>query len=282
MVQDVFSLHKITGGDNVTFPFAVKDYQRYVFGDDKLAHRFGTDLAKAFIAHGPGFGATQPAQSTTTTTTSNQRPTNDVAVAVLSDYIPTATHGLRNHFAAYLNRHLISINARPALKIDIHGADGCIQVRHGPQAYHVDRERLEARTIIVLADIRMSQDREDEIHQSLRNLGIDNAMVFAYLVSFDGPLSSATLSSILSFVVSPSIKDVECIAQADRFTMNEGFVQFVLGRDYVEFCRFVRRQDDFFARLLLDYAIGGGCNKDELFEQNVKFLIWEVSARESM
>ncbi|CAO2649687.1 Nn.00g009790.m01.CDS01 [Neocucurbitaria sp. VM-36] len=280
MVQDVFSLHKLAGGDNVTFPFFVKDYQRYVFGDDRLAHRFGTDLAKAFIAHGPGFGATQPAQSTTTT--SNQRPTNDVAVAVLSDYVPTATHSLRNHFTAYLNRHLISINARPALKIDIHGVEGGLHVRHGPQAYHVDRERLGARTIIVLADIRMSEDREAQINTSLRNLGIDSFIVFAYLISIDGPSSSATLSPILSFVVSPSIKDVENMAQADRFTMNEGFVRFILGRDYVEFCQFLRRQDDFFARLLLDYAIGGRCNKDDLYEQNVKFLIWDVAARESM
>ncbi|KAJ4363906.1 hypothetical protein N0V83_009358 [Neocucurbitaria cava] len=280
MVQDVFSLHEVAQADSITFPFPVKDYQRYVFGDDKLAHRFGTDLAKSFIAHGPGFGATQPAQSTTTT--SNQRPTDDVAVAVLSGYVPTATHSLRNHFVAYLNRHLISFNARPALKIDIYGVEGGLQARHGPQAYHIDQGRLESRTIIILADIRMSQDREARINQSFRNLGIDNFVVFAYLVSVDGALSSTILSPILSFVVSPSIKDVESFAQAERFTMNEGFVQFVLGRDYVEFCQFVRRQDDFFARLLLDCAIGSGCNNNPLYEQNVKFLIWEVTARESM
>ncbi|KAF1846099.1 uncharacterized protein K460DRAFT_281884 [Cucurbitaria berberidis CBS 394.84] len=271
MVHHVFSLHKITSADNLTFPLSIEDYQRYVFGDDKLAHRLGTDLAKAFIAHGPG----------------NQLPTDDVTVAVLSGYVPTATHSLRNHFVAYLNRHLISINARPALKIDVHGVEEDSQTRKGAQtssieAYHVDRKRLESRTIVVLADIRMSQEQEDRINQSLQNLRIDNQVIFAYLVSLDGPPNPVALLPILSRVVSPSIKDAESIAQADQFTMNQCYVQSTLGRDRVEFCQFVRRQDDYFVRLLLDYAIGGSFHKDELFEQNVNFLLWEIGVRESL
>ena len=281
MVHEVFSLHKITIGDPIPFPFAVKDYQRYVFGDDKLAHRFGTDLAKAFIAHGPGFGHAHPTRLATTTT-SNQRPT-DVAVAVLSGYVPTAIHSLRNHFVSCLNRHLIAIDARPALKIDVYGIGEDPQARHGPQAKpHVDRERLEARTLIVLSDIRMSQDWEERTSHSLRDLHIDNKIVFAYLASPDEPAHTAALSPILSFVANPTIKEVESIAQADQFTMNECFVQFVLGRDHVEFCQFVRRQGDFSVRLLLDYAIGGKYYEDEVYKQNVKFLLWDVEARESM
>jgi hypothetical protein len=69
MVDNAFALHEISGQDQVTFPFNIKDYQRYVFGDDRLAHRFGTDCAKAFIAHISGSKAAQP---TTTTTASNQ------------------------------------------------------------------------------------------------------------------------------------------------------------------------------------------------------------------
>jgi len=92
MADNAFALHEISGQDQVTFPFNIKDYQRYVFGDDRLAHRFGTDCAKAFIAHISGSKAAQP---TTTTTASNQTAAEDVAVAVLSDYVPTATHSLR-------------------------------------------------------------------------------------------------------------------------------------------------------------------------------------------
>lgn len=281
MVNNVFSLHQFGGADNGTFPIPIKDYQRYLFGDDKLAHAFSTDLAKAFIAHGPGFGAAQPL------TTSDQSPTDDVAVAVLSDYVPTATHSLRNHFVAYLNRHLISINARPARKIEIYGAEKSVELRPDPKtshehAYCIDSKRLGDRTLIVLADIRTSQDREDQITQSLRHLNINNPVTFTYLVALNEPANVATLSPILSFVVSPSVKDVEIIAQASNFTLNECFVQFVLGRDYIEFCQLIRRQDDRFARLLLDYAIGGQYHDDEDYEENVKFLLWEVGARESM
>jgi hypothetical protein len=266
MVQDVFSLHNIVGRDEAAFPFSLKDYQKYVFGDDRLAHRLGTDLARAFIP-----------------TISN--PKDDFAVAVLSEKVPTATHSLRNHFVAYLNRHLISNNATPALKIDFHEAGMHAKARNGPKCnkkntYHIDVERLGSRTLIVLAEIRTSQDREDRIRSSFGERGITT--VFAYLASLSGSATTAAISSFLSSVVSPSMKDIENIAQATNFVMNECFVQFILGREYAEFCKFIRRQDDHFARELLDHAISGHYYNDEDHEHNVQFLIWEIEARESV
>lgn len=266
MVQDVFSLHNIVGRDETAFPFSIKDYQKYVFGDDRLAHRLGTDLARAFIP-----------------TISN--PTDDFAVAVLSEKVPTATHSLRNHFVAYLNRHLIANNATPALKIDFHDAGVNAHARNGPDckkkgSYHIDVERLGSRTLIVLAEIRTSQDREDRIRSSFGERGITT--VFAYLASLSGSATTAAISSFLSQVVSPSMRDIEEIAHATKFVMNECFVQFVLGREYAEFCKFIRRQDDYFARELLDHAIGGHYYNNEDYEHNVKFLIWETEARESV
>jgi hypothetical protein len=266
MVQDVFSLHNSVGRDAAAFPFSLKDYQRYVFGDGRLAHRLGTDLARAFIP-----------------TISN--PADDFAVAVLSEKIPTATHSLRNHFVAYLNRHLIANNATPALKIDFHDAGMNAKARNGPQcsrkpAYHIDVERLGDRTVIVLAEIRTSQDREDQIRSSFGERGITT--VFVYLATLDGSATTAAISSFLSSVINPSMKDVENIAHATNFVMNECFVQYLLGKEYVEFCQFIRRQDDHFARELLDHAISGHYYNDEDHEHNVHFLIWEVEARESV
>jgi hypothetical protein len=283
MVDNVFTLHQITGEDGVTFPFDIKDYQRYVFGDDRLAHRFGTDLAKALIARGSGSrAAAQP----TTTPTSNQSAADDLAVAVVSDYVPTATHSLRGHFVAYLNRRLASNNANPALKIDIHVVGENIHGRNTSQAgkenYQMDREHVGARSILVLSDIRLSRDRELRMHTSLRSLQIDNPITFVYLASVSDPSRLGTLSPILSFIVSPSLKDVESIALGSEFAMNECFVQYVLGRDEEEFCRLIRRQDDGFTRLLLDYAIGGRYYQDQLYRPNVEFLQWEVGTRDSM
>jgi hypothetical protein len=267
MVQDVFSLHSIVGSDNVTFPFPLNEYQRYVFGDDRLAHRLGTDLAKAYIH--------------------NSNPIDDYAVAVLSETVPTATHSLRNHFVAYLNRHLIANNARPALKIDIHPGVKDAKARLGPQsnggdAYHIDAERLGNRTVVVLADIRTSQDREDRIRRSFCERGMRNPITFVYLVSLDGPIMTAALSLFISSIVNPTMKDIENIAQTNNFVMNECLVRFVLGRDYGEFCQIIRRQDDHFVRLLLDHAISGHYFDDDEHEHNVQFLLWEIEARESM
>jgi hypothetical protein len=188
MVEDVFSLHRVAGTD-VTFPFSVKDYQHYVFGDDKLAHRFGTDLAKAFIAHGPG---------STTTVTSNQSSTGSIAVAVISGYVPTATYSLRNHFVAYLNRHLVSVNAEPAVKVDVHAEKDGSCARNelhpgGTKVYHIDRERVGGRSIIVLGDIRLSQGQENHVKQSLCSLHIDNPITFVYPLLSRQSLASSSV-----------------------------------------------------------------------------------------
>ncbi|CBX91228.1 hypothetical protein IAQ61_010581 [Plenodomus lingam] len=272
MVPEVCSLYQFAGEGNTPYPFSIQDYQRYVYGDDKRAHQFGTDLAKAFIA----------------TRTSNQSFTHDIAVAVLSDSIPTATHGLRRHFVAYLNRHLISLNARPVLTIDVFsvGQDaGVLQdvtKENSKDLYHIDVTRLAGRSLIVLGDIRTAHTREDHMTQSLRNLNLDNPIVFAYIAAVEGLQHTAGLTSLMALIVGPTIKDIETIAQAANFTMNQSFVHYLLGRDYAGFCSFVRRQDDFFARLLLDYAIAGLYYNDEDYRQNFDFLLWEVEARESV
>lgn len=278
MGHDVFALHTISAKEGVKFPFSIKDYQRYVFGCDKLANHFGTDLAKAFIANDPTLGTTQG---------TNITRNNVITVAVLSGYAPPATHNLREHFTACLNRHLISKREQPARKINITAiADGCA-VRREPQttcvdAHHIDSAHLGGSMLVVLGDIRMREDQEDAIVQSLRKLNITNKIVFVYLAVFDHLTIAAAISSTLSSIVGLSLKDVDSIAQSPRFKMTEAFARFVLGHEYNDFCRFLRGQDDFFARLLLDYAIGGGYYEDELYEQNVKFLLWEVDARESV
>jgi hypothetical protein len=275
MACDVFSLHKICGGDGVKFPFSVKDYQRYVFGDDKLAHQFGTDLARAYIAHWPLAGAAN--------TVSNC----NVAVAVLSNCVPTATHNLREHFTAYLNRYLVSLNQRPARKVDIIDLGDACAARDELRAdrtetYHIDGTHLGRRNLIILGDIRMGQSQEDAIRKAFELRKIDNTVVFAYLAATDSSTSTTALSSTLSSIVSPSMKDIDNLAHARYFNMTEAFARFVLGGEHKEFCRFLRGQDDYFARKLLNYAIVGVYFEDELYKDNVKFLLWEINARESI
>lgn len=158
--------------------------------------------------------------------------------------------------------------------------------RTGPQAgadiYHLDRERLGCRTIIILNEVRLSLDREHRIRESFSLQHIENPVIFVYLAAVMDTSKPTSLASILGFIVSPSLKEIEIVAQASTFVMNECFVQYILGRDDDEFCSFLRRQDDSFARLLLDYAIGGRYYDNDVYQANVKFLQWEVSTRESL
>lgn len=282
MVHNVLSLHKIAAAQDVIFPIPIKDYQRYIFGDDRLAHRFGTDLAKVFVAQGPG--STPPLTHATSATASNGSCTTDFAVAVVSGHVPAATHSLRNHFVAHLNRHLVAVNARPATKIDLASPTGDDVMSQG---FHIDAKSLGARMLIVLADIRTTGAQEAKIRTSLQNTAtqghLANSIVFAYILQVADPaIITKELSPIMAHVISPSVKEVEIFAQAKDFTMNDCFVQWVLGREYAEFCQFIRRQDDGFVRLLLNYAIAGGYYGMEDFKDNVGFLGWEIEARESV
>ncbi|KAH7066063.1 PRTase ComF-like protein [Paraphoma chrysanthemicola] len=269
MVHNVFKLHDIAAGPDVKFPFTVPDYQSYIFGDGRLAHRFGTQLAKAFIAH------------------ATQSLIEGVAVAVISGDVPTASQNLRNHFVACLNRHLIANNAHPVRKIELYAGSCVASARDGPQtsktaACHIDHARLGNRTLVVLGDLRMNQTQEDAMLYSLRQLNINNPIIFVYLAAFENQTCTDALSTTLSSVVSPTLKDIDRLAQSPSFVMNDVFVRFVLGRHPTDFCRFIRGQDDSFARLLLDYAISGGYYQDGMYEQNFKFLLWELGTRESM
>jgi hypothetical protein len=283
MVPEVFSLHTIIGTGHLEFPFSIKDYQRYVFGDDTLAHQFGTDLAKAFIARGPNFGASQ----STNIGTSNQRPANDVTVAVLSGRVPTATHRLREHFTTHLNDYLNSINSRLARKVEITGGKNGNIVSEDSSAtktktYHIDRTSVAGSMLVILGDIRMSQNQEDIINKSLATSKIDTTVIFAYLATLDDPTRAAALSPILYSIASPTSKDIENIVQSPNFTMNETIARYVLGFEYIEFCRFLRAQQDSFVKALRDYVVDGALCGDELFKSNLTFLLWECSSRESI
>lgn len=283
MVHNVFSLHKIAAAEDVIFPIPIKDYQRYIFGDDRLAHRFGTDLAKAFVAQGPG--SASAAAHATSTLSNGTGHNNDYAVAIVSSNVPTATVSLRNHFVANLNRHLVATNAKPATKIDLfpHHENGN-DSKSSPQGYHLDAKALGSKTLIVLADIRTTAALETAISNSLTSAKVANSIIFAYILSVTSPTTSLinSLSPIMAHVISPSLKEIEHIAQSKDFALNECFVQWVLGREYAEFCQFVRRQDDGFVRKLLEYAICGGFYSEGEFEGNVAFLRWEIEARESV
>ena len=270
MVQDVFALHSIGGKKTLEYPYSVDEYQRYVFGDDALAYRFGTELAKAFVV---GRGASSP---------------DDIAVAVLSDGVPTATHALRDHLVAYLNRHLVAANARPAVKLELYriradGQNDSQTIRHGHVIdYHIDSVRLGDRPLFILGDFQLSHDYEIAITTALQRRGIKSTVSFIYLIALNGSISGADVSPFLSSVSKPTTATISSLAQSSAFRMNESFVHFVVASEHAEFSRLIRRQDDGFVRLLLEYAIIKGYYKEKMYQDNFKFLMWEAETREQI
>ncbi|PSN65227.1 hypothetical protein BS50DRAFT_53674 [Corynespora cassiicola Philippines] len=270
--MSVFSLHSIRSEEPSTLPFAPKDYARFKFGDDGSAHRFGSQLAQAFIAEKLGVF---------------QDSSKDIVVAAASDYVPSATHALRQHFVAYLNRHLITTDCKPAQKIDIYrqkerGVIECAGTRDQKQpksTFHIDRERVGGQILIVVDDLRSTQAQEEELNRTFKGPHLPAKVFFVYLAEIADPKVASSVTKSLAFP-SVHVKDVEAIAQSRSFVMSSTCVEFVLLLGHVEFCQFIRRQDDGFVQLLLDYAIGGYYHADPRCLENFKFLLWEAKARE--
>lgn len=282
MVEDAFAIYEITTQNDLNFPYPIKEYQRYVFGDDEIAHRYGTDLAKALIAKRLGLRLNPGPIFDNTACESDFR--SDFAVAIITSQIPTATNSLRDHFTTYLTNHLLSTCGVCAIKVDIHrhGSDQDTSITPTStrtSGYYMDSASFTSRRLIIISDVRIDRHQESAIRASLESLKISTPPLFVYLAMIKDANSIASILPVLSDIIAPSMKDIEALSRCTDFVMNESFVDFVMGQEYSKFCRLVRLQDDDFTRRLLDYAIIGKYHDDVTSVQNFKFLQWEVSTR---
>ncbi|KAF2875786.1 PRTase ComF-like protein [Massariosphaeria phaeospora] len=274
----VYSLHKITSDEPSTLSFSPKEYSRFKFGDDRISHRFGIELAKAFTANVLGL---------------IQDSSTEFSVAVSYEYTPSAAYGLRSHFVSYLNRYLVSHKCNPAHKVDIYRSmsytvdyatqDATTRARLMNKArFQIDRERVAGQTIIVLDDMRVTGSHEERIKRMLREANLVNRVFFVYFAEVTNHSISPTIEHRLNSAGVSSFKEIEALAQSGKFCMNNRVVKDVMSREHVEFCQFLRRQDDDFAHLLLDCVIGSRYYDRVEYRENFKFLLWEVKARESI
>ncbi|KAF2262428.1 hypothetical protein CC78DRAFT_534765 [Lojkania enalia] len=271
-----FSLHKISSEDETTFTFSAKDYSRFKFGDDTTARRYGMDLAQAFIE-----------------TELLEKPLPKFVVTVSCHYIPTAAFWLRHHFVSYLNRYL-AFKGSPAEKVDIYrnrmyatdhatqGAGDSTQILENIE-WHIDVPRIQGKTIIVIDDIRVTGKHEERKKRMFAEAGLTNTPIhFVYFAEVTNSAVGPTFEHRLNSTVVHTIQDLAPIVRnPSKFRMNCCFVKFILKYAYVDFCRFMRMQEDGFAQILLDYALGSQYYSLSEYEENCRFLRWDVGVREA-
>lgn len=261
-----FSLHKITNSED--FSFSPAEFSRFKFGDDNAAQHFGTAMAEAFIQE---------------YFCGRQRPTSELVVACSYQFIPTAAYSLRRHFLRHLNRWMAANDLLPVQKVKIYRSTtyqldyGTLtaesRAQHiGRDHFHVDRDLVVGKTILVLDDIRITGAHENRILRMFQELGIQEPLLFLYFAELTSSRVEPGIENRLNFYDIQSIFDLEDIVQHGRFAINARFVKYVLAYEHEAFCRFLKGQDEGFAALLLHVAIGNGYHKKHEYAVNMSEL----------
>jgi hypothetical protein len=263
-----YSLHKITLDDS--FSFSPHEFSRFKFGDDGVAYRFGVALAEGFIRD-----------------RLHTFPIPKTVVAVSYQSIPTAAHSLRKHFILHLNRWLARNGYPPTQEIKIHRIT-TYQVDYSTQSvesrrqligkdhFHIDRDLVGCKTVLVLDDIRVTGTHEQRLLQMFDEFGLRSQVAFIYFAELTNRDVDPDIENWLNFYAVHSIFDLEEMVKSGKFAINARVVKYVLAYSHEAFSVFLQRQEDSFSNLLFDTAIRNGYHNVKKYSANSNTLMRRV------
>lgn len=266
MIPYTYSRHKISNAGS--FGFSADDYSLFKFGDDRVAHHFGRELAHGFIK---GF------------LEDNLVSEQIVVISSPYSFIPTATFAMKNYFVKYLNRWLADHGHLVVQETKVHrtitykedygelDADERLKLIEN-DSFHIDRDFLEGKVLFFLDDIKITGSHEKMILKMVREYGLKNdifMLYFAELVNHDIP---PNIENYLNYHAVKSVFDLDKVIGGGNFCFNTRIVKYILNCDPNSFSIFLERQTEDFICELFDLALGNGYHLIESYAVNLKFL----------
>lgn len=210
-------------------PFEAKDYSRLKFGSDKVAKRFGRDLAhKFFAAH-------------------SAELLSNRAVIIPSPYnhVKNAASIMTQHFADQLNHLLVmqsgehaecSFIHRKISYISDYGFLGANQRRAliDGDDFYFNVNFYKDKLLIFVDDVRITGTHEYKLHDLLNAHDIDNRTFFLYYGMYEG--NQPDIESKLNFAGIKTPTDFfnhvreTCDAMDDHFHMIVRPIKYILGK----------------------------------------------------
>lgn len=266
-----FVLHPGLTGQLEGISFGARDFSHYLFGNTRIARRYGMQLAQRFIQEA------LPDQID---------PCIDTVVLYENGHLPSASNELRNQFTYHLNRHLIShhVNAAEKMELCANGRlqeGSCLCGETTEAKLHTNRGRFERKRCIFVDDIKGSEHSEAEVRRVLVESNAAS-IHFVYFASTTQKEQGNDVAERLAKTTIKSLKDLDPLIYGSSLSLTTRFASFVLDAPHETFCQFLRRQEDDFVHRLLDVAISAGLHKGASSERNMGFLMWDVQARESL
>lgn len=142
--------------------------------------------------------------------------------------------------------------------------------------FHIDKDWISNKTIIVVDDIRVTGAHERRIQRMFDEQGIQNRTFFVYFAELVNEQIDPNFENTLNHSTVQSLSEVEKIQKNGAFAWTVRFVKYVLSSDRHEFGAFMERQDKNFNNRLLDFAISEGYQNLEKYRKNFELLFQSV------
>ena len=275
-MQHTFSLHKIN--DSEALGFCATDYSKFKFGDDRVAQKFGTDLANSFIKK-----------------YLQHYPITNQLVVMSSPYsfIPTATFALKNHFVATLNRWLSDNNYNVVQETKVHRTItykedyGALNAEErmlliGNDSFHIDKDFLTGKTLLFLDDIKITGSHERMISKMLSAYQLKNETHLLYFAELANKNIHPNIENYLNYFFVKTVFDLETLIKNNRFCINTRIVKYILNTDENSFKVFIQNHDVDFINLLYNMALGNGYHTIDAYQPNLSFLKLQLQVQNQL
>ncbi|ACU04146.1 MULTISPECIES: phosphoribosyltransferase family protein [Pedobacter] len=266
MIPYTYSLHKIHHSNN--FGFSADDYSRFKFGDDRVAKKFGKDLADGFIK---GF------------LEDNQISEQIVVISSPYCFIPTATFAMKNYFVYQLNHWLVENGRMVVQEAKVHrtitykddygalSAEDRIKLI-GNDSFHIDKDFLRDKVLFFLDDIKITGSHEKMILKMVKEYELKNDIYMLYFAELANHDIHPNIENHLNYHKVRSVFDLDEIIKSGNFCFNTRIVKYILNCDFNSFSIFLERQTEDFIYNLYNLSLGNSYHTIDCYSGNLNFL----------
>jgi hypothetical protein len=266
MLHNTYSLHKIHS--STSFGFDAGDYSRFKFGDDQVAHQFGTALAEGFIGE-----------------VLAKEAIHQQIVVISSPYafIPTATFAMKNYFVFRLNRWLAEHHLPVVQETKVHrtitykddygelNAEQRMKLI-GNDSFHIDSDFLKDKTLIFLDDIKITGSHERMISKMITQYHLHNDIYMLYFAELANLEIHPNIENYLNYHDVKSIFDLDGIINGGSFCINTRIVKYILNYEHGSFCIFLQNKSKAFINELYNMALGNSYHTMDSYTQNLNYI----------
>ena len=246
-------------------PFDVEEYSRLKFGSDRVAKKFGRQLADAFFHEYYQILTIQKC----------------VVIPAPSTTVPVAATLLANHFFNRLNARLANVGHLPVEMTHVHRdmtynnnyADLQKEERQrllAGDAQYFNRDFVKGKHIIFIDDVRITGSHEEKLESVLKSLKLTNARTYVSFCRYTG--TNPSIEGKLNHCYIRDAKDLVRMAHEHGHVMTTRAIRLLLEYDPNKIDELLQQAPDVFLESAYHAAIVKGYNLVPEYVQSFRVL----------